>query len=574
MPYRLRIVHGERTQRVPLLEGEWIVGSSPEADIQITHPTVSRRHAKLTVEPDGVFIEDLGSSNGTRINGISVDGGVELMVGKPVRLGAAVLEIETLEVRDSTLGISLNGGGDPKTRPLANAPQASETVTQAPSVLEHFTNEFLPEVLGAMAGSPSRVDRLQIIGNGLFRALPCTRVEILRRTGDTEAVAFSAERSRRRDDPDNTTPATIECGEEWVVRALFPVESVALAYEPLVRDAALLAALPTGVTSEGDVSIRRRPPEPELPTPATVCPRVQHLYSSAARVAAGPISVLIHGESGTGKEVLARYIHAASRRADQPLLTLNCAALPGDLLEAELFGVESGVATGVDARPGRFEQAHGGTLFLDEIGDMALETQAKILRVLQEKEVYRLGAGNSRPADVRIMSATNRDLDGLLESGAFRSDLYHRIADWVVEIPPLRERREDIPNLAAHFLSRACAEAGVDPAGISRAALDVLVGAPWPGNIRQLEREMSRVALFLEDDDLLDTSRLQGSLFSPSEVTGPKSLKAVIEDAEREAIEAALVASAGDVVEAAQRLEVGRSTLYRRMGALGIGEAE
>ncbi len=288
----------------------------------------------------------------------------------------------------------------------------------------------------------------------------------------------------------------------------------------------------------------------------------------------GTISVLIRGESGTGKELLARYIHAASRRADGPLVTLNCAALSRDLLEAELFGVEQGVATGVDSRPGRFEQAHTGTLFLDEIGDMAVETQAKILRVLQEKEVYRLGSGNARPADVRVVSATNRDIDALLESGYFRSDLYHRIADWVVELPALRQRREDIPNLAVHFLSTACEEAGVRPAGISKAALEVLTTAAWPGNIRQLEREMARVALFLEDGDLLDTSLLQGSLLEEGGVgVDDGSLRSTLDAAERSAIEKALMVCSGDVVAAAQRLDLGRSTLYRRMTALGIGES-
>jgi DNA-binding NtrC family response regulator len=172
-----------------------------------------------------------------------------------------------------------------------------------------------------------------------------------------------------------------------------------------------------------------------------------------------------------------------------------------------------------------------------------------------------------------VVSATNRNIDALLESGAFRSDLYHRIADWVVELPALRSRREDIPNLAVHFLSSACDEAGVAPAGISKAALNVLTAASWPGNIRQLEREMSRVALFLEDGDLLDTSLLPDSLFDGAESQGgDASLKCILEDAERSAIESALAAAAGDVPMAAESLEIGRSTLYRRMTALGIGE--
>jgi len=554
-----------------LTEGAWIVGSSPDADIRITHPTVSRRHARLFVGADGVDVEDLGSSNGTRVDGDSIRGRTEIPSGKPLLFGTAVALLESLEVQDAEVGIAMGAGGvQAQDSGAGHAPKAMTTL--APSVLEYFTKEFLPEVLGVMAGGAPPLDRIQAIGNGLFSALPCRSVVISRGPAGDDAVVFSAERKKRRDDGPEPSPVEVAT-EGWVIRVLFPVENLARAYEPLVRSSALLAGLAVGGGENDTKSVASRPNLPEPPAPATVSPTVQKIYSSAARVAAGPISVLIHGESGTGKELLARYIHAASPRADAPLVTLNCAALSRDLLEAELFGVEKGVATGVDSRPGRFEQAHGGTLFLDEIGDMAQETQAKILRVLQEKEVYRLGSGSLRPADVRVVSATNRDIDALLESGVFRADLYHRISDWVVELPALRFRREDIPNLAVHFLGSACDEAGVSPAGISKAALGVLTSASWPGNIRQLEREMSRVALFLEDGDLLDTSLLQGSLFDGAEVQREGvSLKGFLEDAEQSAIESALAAAAGDVALAAERLDIGRSTLYRRMTALGIGE--
>jgi transcriptional regulator with PAS, ATPase and Fis domain len=268
--------------------------------------------------------------------------------------------------------------------------------------------------------------------------------------------------------------------------------------------------------------------------------------------------------------LLARYLHAASDRADRPLVTLNCAALPRDLLESELFGVERGVATGVDARAGKFESAHGSTLFLDEIGDMAPETQARILRVLAEGEVYRIGGHEARPADVRVISATNRDLPAMLDSGAFRTDLYHRIADWVVEVPPLRERGADIPNLAAHFLGRACAARGVRAAGISRAALAALAAYDWPGNIRQLEKEMGRAALFLDDGELLETSQLQEEIVSGAPAGDGDDLKGALERAERSHVERVLAACGGDVPAAAERLGVGVSTLYRRMKALSI----
>jgi formate hydrogenlyase transcriptional activator len=204
---------------------------------------------------------------------------------------------------------------------------------------------------------------------------------------------------------------------------------------------------------------------------------------------------------------------------------------------------------------------------------MALETQAKILRVLQEREVYRVGGRSSRAADVRVLAATNCDLEAMLAEGRFRSDLYHRIADWVVELPPLRRRRADIPNLAAHFLTRACEGRGVRPAGISRSALEALIRFEWPGNVRQLEREMGRAALFLEDGELLDSSRLQPSILGAEPVAEPDDLKAVLEQAERTHIRRILDATGGAVADAAVRLGIGQSTLYRRMKALGITES-
>jgi transcriptional regulator with PAS, ATPase and Fis domain len=297
---------------------------------------------------------------------------------------------------------------------------------------------------------------------------------------------------------------------------------------------------------------------------------VRQVYDDAARVARGDVGVLILGESGTGKEVLARYIHAASARAQGPFVALNCAALPRDLLEAELFGIERGVATGVEARAGKFELAHGGTLFLDEIGDMALETQAKLLRVLQERAVHRIGGVNARAADVRILAATNRDMPALLEERGFREDLYYRIATWTVELPPLRLRRADIPNLAVHFLTREAGRAGVRVAGLSRAALDVLTAYDWPGNIRQLENEMARAVLFLGDGELLDSARLGPHLKPTSQGAPARGLASTLEKVERDEVRNALSACGGDVAQAAARLGLGRSTLYRRMHALGI----
>jgi two-component system response regulator HydG len=365
------------------------------------------------------------------------------------------------------------------------------------------------------------------------------------------------------------TPVAAAVAGSFEVRVALPGDEMTATYAPLIEIAAQLVAL-AGRERTG-TAVREHAGPPPVPEPASVVGVMKQIYEDAARVAVGDVGVLVRGESGTGKEVLARYIHAASRRAKAPFVALNCAALPLHLLEAELFGIERGVATGVDARQGKFEQADGGTLFLDEIGDMASETQAKILRALVEGEVYRVGGTTPRPARVRVIAATHRNMDELIAAGKFREDLYYRIATWVVELPPLRHRRADIPNLAAFFLSREIARHGLSVRGISRAALDRLVHHGWPGNIRELENEIARAALFVRGHDLVDSGALSPRLAEPS-AERPARLKDELLAAERVAILRALRACDGDVGRAAAELGLGRSTLYRRMKELEIAD--
>jgi len=215
--------------------------------------------------------------------------------------------------------------------------------------------------------------------------------------------------------------------------------------------------------------------------------------SLAAQVAPSDSTVLLLGETGTGKELFANAIHAQSRRSKGPLIKVNCAAIPATLLESELFGHEKGAFTGaIAARPGRFELADGGTLLLDEIGDMPSEVQAKLLRVLQDHEVQRLGAPRSHKVDVRIVTSTNRDLERRIAEGAFRQDLYYRIAVFEIRIPPLRERREDIPFLVWSIVNRRQAELGRRIERIPRQSMDALQKYSWPGNVRELENVIER----------------------------------------------------------------------------------
>jgi DNA-binding NtrC family response regulator len=224
---------------------------------------------------------------------------------------------------------------------------------------------------------------------------------------------------------------------------------------------------------------------------------MQEVYKAIGRVAPTDATVLIRGESGTGKELAARAIYHHSLRAANPFLVINCVAIPETLLESELFGYEKGAFTGaVSRRVGKIQQAHGGTIFLDEIGDMPLSIQAKILRLLQEKCIERLGGRESVPVDVRIIAATNRDLEAALRDSRFREDLYYRLKVVTLWLPPLRDRLDDIPLLADYFLIRFAAEMGIANPGVDKAAYALLAGHPWPGNVRELSNTLQRALIF------------------------------------------------------------------------------
>ncbi|NSW84842.1 MAG: sigma-54-dependent Fis family transcriptional regulator [Syntrophobacteraceae bacterium] len=224
---------------------------------------------------------------------------------------------------------------------------------------------------------------------------------------------------------------------------------------------------------------------------------MQEIYKAIGRVASTDATVLIRGESGTGKELVARAIYQHSQRANKPFLVINCVAIPETLLESELFGFEKGAFTGAASRRvGRVEQAHGGTVFLDEIGDMPFAIQSKILRLLQEKSIERLGGREPIPVDVRIIAATNRDLESALADGRFREDLYYRLKVVTIRLPPLREREEDIPLLAEYFLARFAAEMETDNPGMTEKARLLLSGYSWPGNVRELSNVVQKALIF------------------------------------------------------------------------------
>jgi nitrogen regulation protein NR(I) len=318
---------------------------------------------------------------------------------------------------------------------------------------------------------------------------------------------------------------------------------------------------------------------------------MQEIYKEIGRVAAKPVTVLIRGETGTGKELVARAIYQHSDRAERPFIAVNCAAIPETLLESELFGHERGAFTGADARRiGRFEQAHGGTIFLDEIGDLSANTQAKLLRVLQEKCIQRLGGKETIAIDARVIAATHRDLEAAMAEKQFRDDLYYRLSVVVITLPPLRERAEDIPALVQYFLRRYGKELGVDHASIQPKAVQLLSEQPWPGNIRELENAV-RKALLLARGYAIGVAEVGKALnASPARLAGGSPIAAhvaellsaasrgalenvraqLLEDADRELFTQAIQLAQGNQAKAARWLGVSRLTMREKLTHFGI----
>jgi two-component system, NtrC family, response regulator AtoC len=325
---------------------------------------------------------------------------------------------------------------------------------------------------------------------------------------------------------------------------------------------------------------------------------IKQIYGVVEKVANTPSTVLITGESGTGKELIARALHENSSRHGGPFIKINCAAIPKTLMESELFGYEKGAFTGaVGAKPGRFELAHGGTLFLDEIGEIPIEMQVKLLRVLQESEFERVGGIKTIKVDVRLVTATNRDLLAEIGAGAFREDLFYRLNVVPIHIPPLRDRREDIPLLVDHFIAKFNERLRKQIEGIDEDAIGRLVAHLWPGNIRELENLMERTVLFCEGPDIhvsdlppeishlppaavpaqapatLPVVAEEPARATPAALAGSslkEAVRAQTERVERELIQRALDETGGNVTQAARKLKISRKSLQTKMKEFGL----
>ena len=531
-------------------ETEVRLGSSRECDWHLPFPGVSRFHARAVMEGERLLLRDTGSKNGLFV-GRERRGEVRLGLGESVSLGQARLALERLDPAEGELAISFEAG-----RPVTSDEELpTGTAELAAEALEPAARALLLARRTAAIHSPGPGLRRRILAEaGELLGVPTLFVGQLDRWDEvvlrdlhgvlptSEMLAkLSLELRRGRGEAD--------LEERWLLAPVHPGRRAFLAAGPLPAGGSeeiwkemLLDFLavrllnPMEVVPEGTVEKAEPAAGGELSIPAGMVigtsPAFQALLAELRSIVSSQMSILLLGESGTGKEVLARLVHASSPKADGPFVAVNCAALPAGLLEAELFGIVRRAATEVDAREGRFAQANGGTLFLDEVGDLPLKLQPKLLRALQEREILPVGGRHPVKVDLRIVAASNRDLPGLVASGAFSDGLFYRLAGVVVRVPPLAERREDLPLFIAEFTSRMAERHGKHLCGVTRAALARLLAWPWKGNVRELENEIEAAVLRAADGDALRAENLSEGVRKVLAVTGAEPAASAVLDEE------------------------------------------
>lgn len=595
---------GERAElRFVLRTGENLVGFQSGNHIELPVRGVSRRHARVVLADGRVSVEDLGSTNGTFVNGRRVTS-APLTAGDLVTFASVALQLalcdpgDAVDAPDIALVERASVATDQNRKePTTDTPGR---VTIPADWLRAFEALF---ELEAHAGMTDLHEALRILirtlnarGSALLERSPDGRTIVTAVAGVFDAPSIvprlesppagAARRHRGRlatvslaGDPPMVAAFDMRTGgpgRSLVVTGLFAGWQ---SCGPFL--AAFLRGLTPRLAPPATVDRRHRSQsDGELVFPPEVVPgesaAMRRLLLELRYLVSGDIPVLIIGESGVGKEIIARALHLSSRRASGPFIGINCAAIPGDLLEAELFGIEKGVATGVQKREGQMLRAQGGVIFLDEIGDLPPTMQVKLLRALQEREIQPIGARRALPLDARVISATSTDLSAFMTTGRFRPELYFRIAGATVRVPPLRERREDIPALVLHFVQRYAKEMGRYPRGITQKTLEVLCSAPWPGNVRQLQNEMRRLVYFCPDGQSISSEMLSTDLVTATACAPALSAEAGLQlrervrDLERCLIEAALAQTAGNVGKAAGLLGLTRQGLGKKRRALGM----
>ena len=597
--YRLRGEVGGVLRSYAVYAGESSMGSRTGNTIVLPVRGVSRQHAVLKCTPAALTLEDLGSRNGTRVNGVRVQR-TRLEPGDEIRLGPVTLRLEEVDPEDAALAIAVNGTD--RADPGLPAADSTGVPLEESGRIGLALLETLLDRVGR-AGEPDLPNLVSLLGRALGARSVCAF-----ETVDGEPVALAT-----------YGPLPDPLQQSGIVEFLrhAPSSGGRITAFSLEGERPLSCAVVGGHASEriglvatgklrssrpeteavlrivlGALQRPRETPRPAAPAAAAPdlsfpegyvagdSPAMRALYAQMRPLVRGDLPVLLLGETGVGKELLARTLHDSSPRRRGPFVAINCAAIPADLLEAEMFGIGKGVATGVAERRGKFQTAEGGTLLLDEIGDMPPELQVKLLRALQEKEVQPVG-GAAAAVDIRVIAATNSDLQRRMEEGRFRRDLYFRVAGFALRVPPLRERREDIPALVESFARTFAREHGKPVRGITVKALRTLVGYAWPGNVRELQHEVGRLVALCPQGEAVDSTMVSPHILGalPEDAhaehaapTDSLDMEKNVDALERRLISQALAQARGNRTRAARLLGISRNGLAIKMERLGLTE--
>jgi two-component system, NtrC family, response regulator AtoC len=554
-----------RTRVVELPDGaEVTFGRSRSCTVHVDSESVSRTHAKLLRAGDKITVEDLGSRNGTRVNGDRITGVTTLCSGDEVQVGP-VTGVVTLSSRM------------PRRAPLGSTAYLEERLAAEVDRGLRFQRSLgllMVRLEGDQDPVDAAVDRI---------AANLRPMDVLAEYGPDELALIFPEADRA-------------AAEEVARRIAREANGMAAALGHRIKVRLGLAVFPEDGTQAGSLVTRARsalrvaresgkdevarPPAEAALVGGVVIgdPQMERVFALVRKVADHAITVLINGETGVGKEVVAEELHRASGRRDKPFVRLNCASIPETLLESELFGHERGAFTGADRRKaGYFEAADGGTIFLDEIGEITPGIQSKLLRVLEEHKFTRVGGVQEQEVDVRVVCATNRDLEAEVARGSFREDLFFRISAFTILVPPLRDRPAEIPLLAEHFVALTASEQKVPAPGLSPAALAMLRRYSWPGNVRELRNAMERAVVLhagiIEVEHLPD--RVRQALDAPASgrpvtIGDGIDMRDQIAEVERATIVSALDDCGGNQTRAAQKLGLSRRALIYKLEKYGL----
>ena len=569
--YAIVAYHRDGTEVAPLLPGKRIVvGRVAPADLVVDDNSLSRQHARFCLVEDEVLVEDLGSTNGTWVGGENVPSAA-LRAGDVIVLGGVTCAIQAVGGRPQ---IGLDGHdrfAAELEKELIRARHFGRPFAVVMFRVDEQTqkiHEWAPRIAEALRS----IDNVALYGGDTVEAL-LPEASASEALGLLRKIAEQLERVPLRSGV-SAYPDAATTSEGLIATCRDALQRTS--------DSRRTAVAPSAMVRGGD----------DAGSPFVAQSAVMgELLDMARRIAKGVIPVLVHGETGTGKEVLAQFLHQSSPRSSGPLVAVNCAAIPGSLVESTLFGHVRGAFTGANqAHAGVFEAAEGGTVLLDEIGELPAAAQAALLRVLENKVVTRVGSTSETPVDVRILAASHRNLEAMVDEGTFRQDLLYRLNAVTLEVPALRDRREDILPLAEHFLGEANRRNGTNVGAITDAAAEALRGHDWPGNVRELRNAIERAVVIAEHDVLnvvdlprrvqhKSKSEAPPKLAEPTEAppaTGPRvrrigeSFRDCVERVEAQMLRNALEDAGGNQSEAARLLDMPRRTLVHKIKAYGL----